>query len=72
MAQRQGLQLVKTRRRDPRALDFGRFWLTTTPPSGSPINARRIVLGWEGPGLGATLDEVERYLTGGTRDGSPV
>jgi hypothetical protein len=27
MAARQGLQLVKSRRRDPRALDYGTYWL---------------------------------------------
>ena len=27
MASRQGLQLMKSRRRDPRALDYGMYWL---------------------------------------------
>lgn len=27
MADRQGLRLEKSRRRDPRAIDFGAFWL---------------------------------------------
>jgi hypothetical protein len=27
MAARQGLQLIKSRRRDPRALDYGTYWL---------------------------------------------
>ena len=27
MAERQGLRLVKSRRRDPLALDYGRYWL---------------------------------------------
>jgi hypothetical protein len=27
MASRQGLQLMKSRRRDPRALDYGTYWL---------------------------------------------
>jgi hypothetical protein len=27
MAARQGLQLLKSRRRDPRALDYGTYWL---------------------------------------------
>lgn len=27
MASRQGLQLLKSRRRDPRALDYGTYWL---------------------------------------------
>lgn len=28
MAERQGHQLVKSRRRDPRAYDYGRYWIT--------------------------------------------
>jgi hypothetical protein len=27
MASRQGLQVLKSRRRDPRALDYGTYWL---------------------------------------------
>ncbi|MGH7611643.1 MAG: hypothetical protein ACREN4_06460 [Candidatus Dormibacteria bacterium] len=57
MAERQGLQLVKSRRRDPRALDYGLFWLTSR-------NSNRIVLGWEAGGRGVTLDAVETYLSG--------
>lgn len=52
MADRQGLVLKKSRRRDPYALDFARYWLV-----GAPGN-----YGVDGF---ANLDEVERYLKGG-------
>ncbi|MGW2936071.1 hypothetical protein ACWDA7_30435 [Streptomyces sp. NPDC001156] len=51
MAGRQGLSLRRSRRRDPRALDYGLYWLdradgtTATAPEGS------------------TIDEIEHYLT---------
>lgn len=50
MAERQGLQLNKTRRRDPRALDFGTFTI---------LRGDEVVAG---PGL--SVDEVEAFLTG--------
>src|SRR5258708_16018140 len=34
MAERQGHQLVKSRRRDPRAYDYRRDWITHPPPQG--------------------------------------
>lgn len=49
MADRQGLTLSKNRRRDPRALDYGQWTLTTTA-AGEPV-------------LTGTLDDVENYLT---------
>ncbi|RZU16412.1 hypothetical protein EV645_3977 [Kribbella rubisoli] len=51
-AERQGLQLEKSRRRDPRAIDYGRYWLRQDD---------EIVYG--DSRTGATLDEVEQYLT---------
>lgn len=59
-AQRQGLTLTRSSRRDPRALDFGRWWITDkatgalVPTIGADPEeyARR----------GADLDEVEAYL----------
>lgn len=58
MAERQGLALTKTRRRDPRAVDFGTYKLVDSPLPG--FAARR-----PGPPRGAlTLDEVERWLAG--------
>jgi hypothetical protein len=50
MADRQGLALTKSRRRDPRALDYGRYRL---------VRGRSTVLDTK------TLDDVEAYLTGG-------
>lgn len=55
MAQRQGLTLTKSRRRDPRAVDFGRYWLS------DPYASNVIVLGGE---WGTTLDDVEDTLLG--------
>ena len=53
MAERQGLALHKSRRRDPRALDYGLFWL---------VDVRRD--GRVGNPDGMSADEVEAYLTG--------
>lgn len=52
MAERQGLTLVKARRRDPRALDYDTW--TVVVAATSAVAA--------GPGL--TVDDVENYLTG--------
>ncbi|MGA2455575.1 MAG: hypothetical protein ABSG93_18875 [Solirubrobacteraceae bacterium] len=70
MAQRQGLALVKSRRRDPRALDYRGYWLSRVD-NGRWLrdeNGREVrdiddvvVLGGVG---GVTLDEVEAYLKG--------
>ena len=55
-AERQGLMLRKSRRRDPRAYDFGAYWLVD--PSTDAIVA--------GDGrFGASLDEIEAWLAGG-------
>lgn len=53
MADRQGLYLRKSRRRDPRALDFGSYWL---------IDLRTSTLVEGGP-WGMGIDEVEEWLT---------
>jgi hypothetical protein len=55
MAERRGLALHKTRRRDPRALDFDGRWLID-------VRTDKRVLGGE---HGTTLDAIEAYLTGG-------
>lgn len=52
MAERQGLQLSKSRRRDPRATDFGKFFLSQNGILMSPES-------------GMDLDEIEAYLGGG-------
>jgi len=54
MAERQGLVLHKSRRRDPRALDYGHYRLVAASTD--------VPVTWEG---GGTLDEIEAYLTGG-------
>lgn len=55
MAARQGLRLVKSRRRDPNAVDFGQYWLTDPDTGG-------LVFGDQ---WGAELDDVEAWLAGG-------
>ena len=51
MAQRQGLQLLKSRRRDPRATDYGTYML---------VDERRNVVASEF----RNLDDIAKYLTG--------
>jgi hypothetical protein len=59
MADRQGFRLEKSRRRDHRALDFGRYYLVTT--GGTSF---RTVIGRLADGRhGMTLDDVEAFLT---------
>ncbi len=53
LAQRQGLMLQKSRRRDPSALDYGRWFIVDQDTNG-------LVAGDQ---LGITLDDVEAYLT---------
>jgi hypothetical protein len=57
MAARQGLRLEKSRRRDPRALDYGTFqlvWIDTNAIAASGGNRE---------GYGMHLDEIETALT---------
>ena len=49
MAERQGLTLSRSRRRDPRALDYGKYWLR---------KGDQLVTTEEG----ISMDEVEAYL----------
>jgi len=53
MAERQGLEVRKSRRRDPYAADFGRYWLI------DPWTSNAVVAGGQ---WGATLDEIEDEL----------
>ena len=64
MAERQGLRLVKSRRRDPRAIDYGTYMLVNAEING-------VVAGTAGTGRpNFTLDDVENYITqAGRRDG---
>lgn len=54
MAERQGLELHKSRRRDTRALDYEGRWLT------SRRTGERVLGGEDG----TTLDAIEDYLNG--------
>jgi hypothetical protein len=67
MAERQGLALQKSRRRDPRAMDYGRYWLTLAegPDPRPDLDRRRLVAR---PQAGHTLDEIETMLTGEAAD----
>lgn len=51
MAERQGLILVKSRRRDPLAVDFGLYWIT---------DRNRMI---QTPEQGMDLDDVEAWLS---------
>ncbi len=55
MADRQGLHLAKSRRRDPRAVDYGTYMLVDAHTN-SVVSS-----GLQG-GYGMTLDEVEEHL----------
>lgn len=57
MAERQGLRLEKSRRRDPRALEYGTYMLVAE-------NTNTIVAaGNNDRGYGLSLDEIEETLT---------
>lgn len=58
MAQRQGLALKKSPRRDTHALGYGTYMLI------KPAASNAIVASSLPDGYGLTLDEVERELTG--------
>lgn len=55
-AERQGLRLVKSRRRDPRAFDYGKYMLVDVQTSG-------VVYGLVAGHIGADLDDIEAYLS---------
>lgn len=55
-AARQGLQLIKSRRRDPRALDYGGWMITE-------LSTNTVVAGATPREFSMSLDDVERYLT---------
>ncbi len=57
MATRQGLALQKSRRRDPRARDFGTYMLV------DPDTNAVVAAGPDGHGYGLTLDDIEAWLT---------
>ena len=57
VAERRGMKLIKSGRRDPQALDFGLYALIdhTTGGAVNPALANRFTCSW-------TLDQVENYL----------
>ena len=55
-AKRQGLRLEKSRRRDPRALDYGTFQLVD-------VQADTVVAHTTSFGYGLSLDDVEKWLS---------
>ena len=62
IAQRQGLRLEKSRRRDPLAADYGLYYVVDGPaPQRHHANWRSRIM--VSPELGMTLDEAETFLT---------
>lgn len=57
MAERQGLRLIKSRRRDPRATDYGGYALADAATDAIVFGTGAL------DRYVASLDDVERYLT---------
>ena len=57
MAQRQGLQLSKSARRDVRAYDYNKYALLK-------YGTKKVVFGKGELGYDATIDDIEDWLTG--------
>ena len=67
-AERQGLMLVKSRRRDPRALDFGLFVLVADNAGNRAArHGGQAAVSAFATGHGMTLDQVEQELNKGGR-----
>ncbi|MCU1669556.1 MAG: hypothetical protein JWP40_2483 [Blastococcus sp.] len=49
VAERRGMKLTRSRRRDPKALDYGLYWLTDAR-TGETVS----------PEVGVDIDEIER------------
>ncbi len=62
-ATRQGLALVKSRRRDPRAVDFGLYVLVDDTAGNRTAGAQAPVSAFA-RGEGVSLDEIEKQLLG--------
>jgi len=56
MAERQGFALQKSRRRDPRAIDFGGYMLTDA-------RTNTVVFGADPTAYSADMDQIEQFLT---------
>lgn len=57
MAERRGIRIEKSRRRDPKALDFGGYMLIDAATNGA-------IMGASPYAYSASLDEVEQWLDG--------
>ena len=55
VAERRGFQIVKSRRKDPQAVDFGGYMLTD-------IRTNAVVLGSGAFAYSATLEDIENYF----------
>ena len=62
MAKRQGLQLEKSRRRDPRAYHYGTYQLVQVTAPGGHWRSRILVAGDHQTGYGMSLDEIHKEL----------
>lgn len=60
-AERQGLKLAKSRRRDPNAWDYGTYMLVDARTNGL------VMPDVAGRAYGYSLDEIEEYLTADRR-----
>jgi hypothetical protein len=58
-AQRQGLAVAKSRRRDPRAIDYGMYYVSKVTAPGGNWRSRELLT----PETGFNLDEIEAFLT---------
>lgn len=58
MAERQGVRIEKSRRRDPRAYDFDCWWIV------DPLNNAIVTGAGHNGRPSLTLDEVEAWLNG--------
>ncbi|OYW61981.1 MAG: hypothetical protein B7X99_12155 [Rhizobiales bacterium 17-65-6] len=65
MAQRQGLRLLKSRRRDPLAVDFGGYMLVDEATNG-------VVLGSGAFSFQADIEDVDAYLSGAPEQSAAV
>ena len=73
-AERQGYKLMKSPRRDPRALDYDKWQISVPTPRGNPARIKEMrkhlvtrleaAFGPAGEGYERTIDEVEAFLTG--------
>lgn len=61
-AKRQGLSLVKSRRRDPNAYDYGLYGLVEVTSRGGHWRSRSMVMGDQNTSYGFSLREIHAAL----------